>query len=114
MNDTEQTTARRWYNEHRAAYADVIDRYAAHPAKATDAPAHADSLAWLRLTLLHPAQPGDEQSAMQELTEVYAALGHIALSIREYAPAAYREDALYQRVNALRPPMVRAHVTLNF
>lgn len=114
MNDTEQTTARCWYEKHAAAYADVLRASAEHPAALTDEPAHAESLAWLRNTLLRAAAPTDEESAAGVLTEVYHALGHIALSIREHAPAQYRADELYQRVNAMRPPMVRAHVTRNF
>ena len=114
MNDTEQTTARCWYEKHAASYADVLRAYAEHPAALTDEPATTESLGWLRTTLLHPEQPVDEQTAMQELTEVYHALGHISLSIRAFAREQYRADELYQRVTAMRPPMVRARVTLNF
>lgn len=112
---TYKTSPNKWLKDHRAAYHAALEDYKTHPAYAAEEPATQESMAYLYATLhtLH-RHAYDEHGAAQICTEVYAALGQMALSIRVCLGTAYREDALYQRINAMRPAMVRAGVVLSF
>lgn len=106
-----------WLEKHKAEYAAVLSEYAQHPAAATDEPAHTEHYDMLHRTMQTLAQhpyAATEDAAAKLLADVYRALGQMALSIRGHLGTAYREDALYQRINAMRPAMVRQGVLTLF